>query len=128
MRVTHVITRLIVGGAQENTIASVLVLSQKPGIQAELLTGPTTGSDGSSEKYTDIFNGFNLEPFRNTTNDLKLRASLSLTAENIVVGKMARLFKLKGHEQLFAAAPALVQACPQLRFLLVGDGPWRGRF
>lgn len=30
MRVIHVITRLILGGAQENTIASVLGLRQKP--------------------------------------------------------------------------------------------------
>ena len=31
MRVTHVITRLIVGGAQENTIASVLGLPADSG-------------------------------------------------------------------------------------------------
>jgi len=30
MRVTHIITRLVVGGAQENTVASVLGLRQKP--------------------------------------------------------------------------------------------------
>ena len=35
MRVTHVITRLIVGGAQENTVASVLGLQQKPGLGSE---------------------------------------------------------------------------------------------
>ena len=34
MRVTHVITRLIVGGAQENTVASVLGLREKPGLDA----------------------------------------------------------------------------------------------
>src|SRR5215831_20523686 len=49
MRVTHVITRLIVGGAQENTIASVLGLRQKPGIQVNLLSGSTTGPEGSLE-------------------------------------------------------------------------------
>jgi len=36
MRVTHVITRLIVGGAQENTIASVLGLCQKPGLEVSI--------------------------------------------------------------------------------------------
>ena len=32
MRVTHIITRLVVGGAQENTVASVLGLRQKPDV------------------------------------------------------------------------------------------------
>ena len=47
MRVTHVITRLIVGGAQENTIASVLGLQQKSGIDASLVSGPADGPEGS---------------------------------------------------------------------------------
>ena len=49
MRVIHVITRLIVGGAQENTIASVLGLRQKPGTEVELISGPTFGPEGSLE-------------------------------------------------------------------------------
>jgi hypothetical protein len=49
MRVTHIITRLIVGGAQENTVATVLGLRQKPGVEVHLLSGPTTGPEGSLE-------------------------------------------------------------------------------
>jgi glycosyltransferase involved in cell wall biosynthesis len=49
MRVTHVITRLVVGGAQENTIASVFGLRQKPGVEVHLISGPTTGPEGSLE-------------------------------------------------------------------------------
>lgn len=49
MRVAHVITRLIVGGAQENTIASVLGLREKPGMEVSLISGPTTGPEGSLE-------------------------------------------------------------------------------
>src|SRR5690242_9617563 len=49
MRVTHVITRLIVGGAQENTIASVLGLRQKFGLDARLVSGSTSGPEGSLE-------------------------------------------------------------------------------
>ena len=49
MRVAHVITRLIVGGAQENTIASVLGLRAKPGVEVSLISGPTTGPEGSLE-------------------------------------------------------------------------------
>src|SRR6185436_11960502 len=49
MRVAHVITRLIVGGAQENTIASVLGLRERHGHEVHLLSGPTTGPEGSLE-------------------------------------------------------------------------------
>src|SRR5438105_13864267 len=50
MRITHVITRLIVGGAQENTLASVLGLRKKPGLNIELISGPAAGPEGSLER------------------------------------------------------------------------------
>ncbi len=46
MRIMHVITRLIVGGAQENTILSCEGL-QAEGHDVHLLAGPTTGPEGS---------------------------------------------------------------------------------
>ena len=49
MRICHLITRLIVGGAQENTIASVLGLRQKPDLEVDLISGPATGPEGSLE-------------------------------------------------------------------------------
>jgi glycosyltransferase involved in cell wall biosynthesis len=250
MRVTHVITRLIVGGAQENTIASVLGLRRIPGLEVDLLAGPTTGPEGSlasvfakipdaltlvpqlvrpvhpwndflalrrltelfrarrpdlvhthsgkagvlgrlaaaragvptivhtihgpsfgafqgrwanaifraaerraaratthfvsvadamtqqylaagigrPEQFTRIFSGFPLAPYLAAQNDPALRARFGLSADDIVIGKIARLFALKGHDTLFAIAPALVAACPRVKFLLVGDGLWRGRF
>ena len=250
MRVTHVITRLIVGGAQENTIASVLGLRKLSGLEVDLVSGPATGPEGSLEsefqncpevltivlelvrpihpwkdwlalrklirffregkpdivhthsgkagvlgrlaasraripmivhtihgpsfgtfqgmfancafraaeqraarvtthfvtvadamrdqylaadigrpdQYTRIFSGFSLEPFLNAKNDPQLRAHYGIKPDELVIGKIARLFKLKGHETLFAIAPQLVQACPKIKFLLVGDGEWRKRF
>ena len=47
MRVTHVITRLIVGGAQENTVGSVLGLRLNPDVEVNLISGPATGPEGS---------------------------------------------------------------------------------
>ena len=49
MRVTHLITRLILGGAQENTVASVLGFREKTDIEVELISGPTRGPEGSLE-------------------------------------------------------------------------------
>ena len=247
MRVTHIITRLVVGGAQENTVASVLGLRQKPGVEIHLLSGPTTGPEGSleselarlpdlltrvpalvrpvhplkdwlalrqlekilrqqrpdivhthsgkagilgrlaarragvpviihhihgpsfgpfqgwpanwiftaaeryaaratthfvcsaqamtrlylaagigrSEMYTRVFSGFPVEPFVNATNDPALRGQFGLNKNHFVIGKIARLFKLKGHADLLAAFQKILPQIPQARLLLVGDGALR---
>ncbi len=250
MKIIHVITRLVVGGAQENTVATVLGLREKSGVEVKLISGPTTGPEGSLEsefknspqlleivpelvrpihpqkdflafkklekifreqkpdivhthsgkagilgrlaakragvpiiihtihgpsfgnfqnglgnfifktaekkaaratdhfivvadamknqylaagigrpdQYTKIFSGFPLETFLAAKNDLELRKKLGLAPDDFVVGKIARLFKLKGHDDLFAIAPGLVQKNPKIKFLLVGGGEWRARF
>jgi glycosyltransferase involved in cell wall biosynthesis len=46
MRIVHVITRLIIGGAQENTILSCEGLAAR-GHEVHLLAGPTTGPEGT---------------------------------------------------------------------------------
>jgi glycosyltransferase involved in cell wall biosynthesis len=247
MRVTHIITRLVIGGAQENTIATALGLRQKPGGEVNLISGPTTGPEGSlepeakkipklltivpelirpvhplkdflalrqlekilrqqkpdivhthsgkagilgrlaakragvpviihhihgpsfgnfqnaianfiftaaekkaarvtnhffcsanamtriylaagigkPEMFTRIFSGFNLKPFLEVENDLALREKLKISADAFVIGKIARLFKLKGHEDLLAAFQKLLLQCPNARLLIVGDGALR---
>lgn len=250
MRVSHVITRLIVGGAQENTLSSVVGLGRRPDWEVELISGPTRGAEGSLEsvaravpgllrvepslvrpvhplmdglaylrlkahfrrtrphivhthsgkagivgrfaarhagvplvihtihgpsfgefqgrlantvfrgaeraaaratdhfvvvaeamarqyqaagigtpgQYTRIFSGFDLDPFLGAGRDAELAARLGIRPGDFVVGKVARLFRLKGHDELFAEANDLVRRVPNVRFLLLGDGPWRARF
>jgi len=247
MRVTHIITRLVVGGAQENTVAAVLGLRQKPGVQAHLISGPTTGPEGSVESafdrlpellirvpelvrpihplkdwlalrrlekilrqqnphivhthsgkagilgrlaarragvpiiihhihgpsfgpfqgrlanisltaaeryaarvtthfvcsaqamtrlylaagigrpdmYTRVFSGFPMEPYLKAGPDPALRAKWGLAPDAFVIGTIARLAPLKGHEDLFAAFQSLLIAFPRARLLLVGDGRLR---
>lgn len=250
MRVTHVITRLIIGGAQENTVATVLGLQNFSDLKVDLISGPAIGPEGSLEntfaqkpealtilpelvrpvhpwkdfialrrmtqifretqptivhthsgkagilgrlaakragvpiiihtihgpsfgpfqntlpnllftaaekyaasftthfisvadamtrqylaagigqpkQYSRIFSGFVLEPFLSATNDPTLRQQLGIAHDDFVIGKIARLFELKGHDDLFEIAPALVKRCPKIKFLFVGDGNWRQRF
>jgi glycosyltransferase involved in cell wall biosynthesis len=246
MRISHVITRLIVGGAQENTLTSILGLRQKEGLTVQLVSGPSLGPEGSlesldphlltiqslvrpihplkdfqalqelerlfrretpdivhthsgkagilgrlaaaragipiivhtihgpsfgnfqgaianflfraaerragrvtthfvvvadamteqylaagigrREQYTKIFSGFNLAPYLASKNDPELRTKLGIARDDIVVGKIARLFKLKGHDDLFTVAPEIVRTNPRIKFLLVGDGEWRAKF
>ena len=250
MRIAHVITRLIVGGAQENTVSSVLGLNKKEDITVRLYSGPTTGPEGSLESiftscsdllhivpklirpinpfsdylayrhllrefkkfkpdivhthsgkagflgrvaakkanvqnivhtihgpsfgpyqgcisntlfkkaekiaaahtdhfitvadamqeqylnagignrniYTKIFSGFNLKPYLRDYNTLEIRNHLGLKKDDFVVGKIARLFNLKGHDSLFKIAPILTKELPNIRFLIIGDGPLKENF
>jgi glycosyltransferase involved in cell wall biosynthesis len=248
MRVTHIITRLVIGGAQENTLATIAGLRQKAGVEVKLISGPTTGPEGSlenaaaqipglltlvpelvrpvhplkdfaalrklekilreqkpdlvhthsgkagilgrlaakragvpiiihhihgpsfgnfqgapanliftaAEKYaarvtshffcsanamtrlylaagighpsmfTRIFSGFDLAPFLCATNDLALRRQLGFAENHFVIGKIARLFRLKGHADLIAAFAQVLPQVPHARLLLIGDGQLRG--
>jgi glycosyltransferase involved in cell wall biosynthesis len=248
MRVTHIITRLVIGGAQENTLATINGLRAKPGVEVKLISGPTIGPEGSLENeaakipglltivpelvrpvhplkdfmalkklekilreqtpdlvhthsgkagilgrlaaqragvpviihhihgpsfgpfqgalanfiftaaerhaakvtdhffcsagamtklylaagigqpamFTRIFSGFNLEPFCNATNDLALRKQLGLAENHFVIGKIGRIFKLKGHADLVNAFTKILPEVPHARLLFVGDGSLRG--
>ena len=47
MKICHVITRMIVGGAQENTLLTVEGLDRLGGYNTTLITGPALGPEGS---------------------------------------------------------------------------------
>ncbi len=247
MRVTHVITRLVVGGAQENTAATVLGLRERNNVSVDLISGPTIGREGSLEPvlnaipglltivpslirpvspindfralfhleklirarrpdlvhthsgkagilgrlaarragvpvilhhihgpsfgsfqgplanfvfttaeryaakvtthfvcsanamtriylakgighpamYTRVFSGFKIAPFLAAKNDAALRSKLGFDANSFVIGKIARLAPLKGHDELFDVFQALLPKCPAARLLIIGDGPLR---
>jgi glycosyltransferase involved in cell wall biosynthesis len=80
---------------------------------------------GAPDKYTLVRSGFDLDPFLTATNDPGIRKRLGLKPDDFVVGKIARLVDLKGHEDLVAVAPSLVINHPGIKFLLVGDGNLR---
>ena len=77
------------------------------------------------EKFTTIYSGMDVEPFlRADEHRERVRCELGYQPQHVVVGKVARLFELKGHEDVIAAARRLDRE-PNLRFLFVGDGLWR---
>jgi glycosyltransferase involved in cell wall biosynthesis len=79
-------------------------------------------------KFTTIYSGLEVEPFLAAESQrTATRAELGYSPEHFVIGKIARLFDLKGHEDLVRAAPAIVAAWPNARFLMVGDGALRRR-
>lgn len=81
------------------------------------------------EKFTTIFSGMDVEPFLSPPKaPADVRKELGLEPHHIVAGKIARLFPLKGHEYLIEAAPRILEAHPDVRFLLVGDGILRQQY
>jgi len=78
------------------------------------------------EKFTTLYSGMDVEPLlRADENRDRARSQLGYEPEHIVIGKIARLFRLKGHEYVIRAAKKVVQQNPNVRFLFVGDGTLR---
>lgn len=81
------------------------------------------------DRFVTISSGFDVDPFLTPPRDpAVVRKELGLGPEHIVIGKIARLFHLKGHEFLIAAAGVVAAQVPNVRFLLVGDGILRDEF
>jgi glycosyltransferase involved in cell wall biosynthesis len=75
------------------------------------------------ERFTTIYSGFDVEPFLTPPRGRdEVRRELGFAAEDVVIGKIARLFPLKGHEFVVRAARHVIDEHPTARFLLVGDG------
>lgn len=80
----------------------------------------------SRSKFQTIYSGMDIEPFLQADQFRdSARAELGLGPEDVVVGKIARLFNLKGHEYLLEAASGIIEKNPNIKFLLVGDGSLR---
>jgi len=81
------------------------------------------------EKFVTIYSGMELDTFIESPKlRERTRAELGIKPDELVVGKIARLFNLKGHKYLFEAAPKIVAAVPKVKFLIVGDGILRAGF
>lgn len=75
------------------------------------------------EKFTTIYSGMDVEPFLAAGNQRdRVRSELGYRPDDIVIGKIARLFHLKGHNDVIKAARQVVAQHPRVRFLFVGDG------
>jgi glycosyltransferase involved in cell wall biosynthesis len=79
------------------------------------------------EKFTTIYSGIEVDPFLNSGQHRdRVRRELGYRDTDVVVGKIGRLFHLKGHADLITAARHAYAKNPQLKFLLIGDGILRG--
>ena len=75
------------------------------------------------EKYMVVYSGMDTAAFVNAKRDSVLREKLGIPENAKVIATVARLFPMKGYEEMLPAAAQLVKEFPDLHFLPVGDGP-----
>ena len=81
------------------------------------------------DRCDTVYSGMEVEPFLTPPRPPEeVRRELGIEPEQIVIGKVARLFHLKGHKYLIEAAKQVVDVQPGVRFLLIGDGILRAEF
>ncbi len=75
-----------------------------------------------------IHNGIRLEEIRNLPSDtrMRVRQELEIADKPLVLGMVGRMHAVKGHRALLEMLPRIVQHCPDVLLVLVGDGPERG--
>ena len=84
---------------------------------------------GRPEQYVTVYSGMDTRPFLDPPVAREtVRQDLGIAEDDLVVGTIARLFHLKGHDDLLDEAPRLCGEHPRLRFLWVGDGLLRPEF
>lgn len=83
---------------------------------------------GRPEQYDIVYSGMDTAPFLQHEDDRDAtRASLGIAPNDFVIGTVARLAELKGHDDLLDAVAPIADDRPNLRLLWVGDGWWRDR-
>jgi glycosyltransferase involved in cell wall biosynthesis len=98
------------------------------GVNERTVHGALAERIGRPAQYITIYSGIDLEPFlsipdRLSVPDAKRRVGIDPACP--VVGKIARLVPLKGHDLFLETAARIAPRVPGARFLLVGDGTLR---
>jgi glycosyltransferase involved in cell wall biosynthesis len=89
---------------------------------AAALFGPDWQSD---PRFRVLYCGIDLEPFRQEVSREAVRQELGIPKDAPVVGHVGRFTPQKNHAFLLDIAAEVVKRRPEVRFLLVGEGPLR---
>lgn len=90
---------------------------------ADAMTDKTVAAGvAPREKFVTIYSGMDAEAFAERFDGAETRLSLGIPLDKKVVGVVARISPLKGHEFIIKAAPGIVARHPDMHMLFVGDG------
>jgi glycosyltransferase involved in cell wall biosynthesis len=83
---------------------------------------------GRPEQFRTVYSGMDVDAFLNPPRPREaVRRELGLGEHDVAFGTVARLFERKGHDDILAAAPAILKVEPRVRFVFIGDGILRDR-
>ena len=83
---------------------------------------------GRPEQYSTVYSGMDVDAFLRPARPRdEVRRELGLAPDEVAFATVARLFERKGHDDILAAAPAVLAADPRVRFVFIGDGILRDR-
>ncbi len=83
---------------------------------------------GRPEQFLTVYSGMDADAFLNpATNRDETRRALGLTEDDVAFATVARLFELKGHDDLVAVAADVLASNPNVKFVWIGDGILRDR-
>ncbi|RPG19331.1 MAG: glycosyltransferase family 1 protein [Phycisphaera sp. TMED9] len=83
---------------------------------------------GRPSQFKTVRSGMIVEPYLDDSRStIETRRTLGLPEDAFIVGTVARLAELKGHDDLLDAFAPRMQADPNLHLLWVGDGYWSER-
>ena len=78
----------------------------------------------ASNKFVTVYNGVDLGKYSFPDSEKqKLKNELGIKGK--IVGMVARLYPQKGHIYLLMAAKEILKDTPDVKFLIIGDGPLR---
>jgi glycosyltransferase involved in cell wall biosynthesis len=83
---------------------------------------------GRREQYLTVYSGMDADAFLAPRRPRDLvRRELGLAESDVAFATVARLFELKGHDDIVAVARDVLAANPNVRFVWIGDGILRDR-
>ncbi len=83
---------------------------------------------GRPEQFLTVYSGMDADTFLNPGRPrMDVRRELGLEEDEIAFATVARLFELKGHDDILAIAPKILAHNPKVRFVWIGDGILRER-
>lgn len=79
----------------------------------------------SPDKILTIHNGVDIQRFNINIDKIKKKEEVGIGSKDIVIGTVGRLDPIKSYDTFLYCAKEVISEFPDLRFLLVGDGPMR---
>lgn len=99
------------------------------GVCDAMATQALAAGIGRPEQYLTVYSGMDANAFLNPPRSREeVRRELGLADDDVAFATVARLFELKGHDDILAIAQRVVSENPRVRFVWIGDGILRDRF